>query len=107
MGRRRITMVSKYDDDDNDNDNEDDADNDGDDNGDAEADGDGDGKLLTHILSLNNCHLKYNLFVFIFKIQILDIYCQFTNNHLFIYLCLSVSDLFLYFLVIIYLFRID
>ena len=48
MGRRRITLVSKYDEDD---DNDDDANNDGDDNGDVEveADGDGDGKYLLTI----------------------------------------------------------
>lgn len=70
MGRRRITMVSKYDENDDD---EDDADNDGDDNGDvdveADGDGDGDGKFSStvhitesfYLLYLLNIHSFYSL----------------------------------------------
>ena len=67
MGRRRITMVSKYDDDD---DNDDDADNDGDDNGDAEADGDGDGKLL-------HAYPEFKLLLF----EVLSVSSYLQNSH--------------------------
>ena len=61
MGRRRITMVSKYDENDDD---EDDADNDGDDNGDidVEGDGDGDGKFSSTVHITESLYLLYYLF---------------------------------------------
>lgn len=60
MGRRRITLVSKYDENDDD---EDDADNDNDDNGDvdveADGDGDNDGKISNTVHMTESFYLLY------------------------------------------------
>ena len=60
MGRRRITLVSKYDENDDDE-GDADNDNDGDDNGDVngEADGDGDGKLSKSVHMNQSFYLLY------------------------------------------------